>query len=246
MLRDKSNNNMGLLRQGGFKFSRREIAQAGMNPFTIIDISEKASDLLVGIVKVLVVRQVDFFFLNGADDAFSVAILPSCAHIGHANRDFGIVEQVNIGGGGILPPLVGVMNFRGRPLQGHLQSVQRQRLIQTMGQMPAANAASKDIHDDGEIDELVGETDKSNIGNPHLMGPCDGQILDEIGIATIAMLRVRGSYLALWYLSLQSHLLHQPADALMIDLSAFTLQLRRQASIAIGRPRLGLGQQSSS
>jgi hypothetical protein len=66
-----------MLRPGGFILRGREIAQTGMNALVIINVVETAANLLVSIVKVLVVRQVDFFFLNGTDDAFDVAILPS-------------------------------------------------------------------------------------------------------------------------------------------------------------------------
>ena len=82
-----------------------------MNALAIVNIVEKVTDLLISIMEVLIVRQVDLFFLDGADDAFSIAILSSCTYVCHADSDLGIIKQVNIGGGSILPALVRVMNF---------------------------------------------------------------------------------------------------------------------------------------
>ena len=42
-----------------------------MNALAIVDSGEEVTDLLIGITKVLVVRQIDLFFLDGTDDAFS-------------------------------------------------------------------------------------------------------------------------------------------------------------------------------
>jgi hypothetical protein len=68
--------------------------------------------------------------------------------------------------------------------------------------MPATDATGKDIHDGGEIDKLVREFHKGDVCHPYLMGPRDAQVLDEIGIATIAMLRVRRPHPWLGRLSL--------------------------------------------
>src|SRR5690606_16048285 len=102
---------MGLLRQGGFKLSRREIAQARMNALAVVDISKKTTDLLVGIVKVLVVRQIDFFFLDGADDTLRIAILPGFTDRGRADGNLGFGEQSKMSGGGIVSTLVRVVNL---------------------------------------------------------------------------------------------------------------------------------------
>jgi hypothetical protein len=56
-----------------------------------------------------------------------------------------------------------------------------------MGQMPATNAPGEDIHDHGQIDKVVRQFHKGDIRHPHLMGSCDTQVLDKIGIATKAM-----------------------------------------------------------
>jgi len=47
-----------------------------MDTLVHVDLIEEATQLTVGISIVHIVRQVNFFFLDGADETFGVAILP--------------------------------------------------------------------------------------------------------------------------------------------------------------------------
>jgi hypothetical protein len=95
-----------LWQQGGFKLSRGEIAQAGMYTLAIVDIAEEATNLLIGVVKILVVRKRNSLFLNGAHETLGIAILPSFTDFSHADGDSGIGKQVTISRGSILDTLV--------------------------------------------------------------------------------------------------------------------------------------------
>ncbi len=76
---------MALLLPMGLKFSRCEITKRRMNTFVGVHMVNKNANLLPGIVEILVIRKVDFILLDGANDTFSIAILPRLTNLGHAN-----------------------------------------------------------------------------------------------------------------------------------------------------------------
>ena len=49
----------GLKVARGFKFSRGKLTQTRMNTLAVVEIGEEAADLLIGLVKILVVRECD-------------------------------------------------------------------------------------------------------------------------------------------------------------------------------------------
>jgi hypothetical protein len=104
----------------GLKFGWGEIAQRrarwAPDAFVLVDLFDKMPDLGVGIGKVLIVGEVDFLLLKGADDAFGIAILPSSADFGHANLSLEGFQLGDIGVGGILDALWSLWWICGGPL----------------------------------------------------------------------------------------------------------------------------------
>jgi exodeoxyribonuclease VII large subunit len=52
-----------------------------------------------GISIVHILGQVNFFFLDGANETFGVAVLPGLAHLGHADEHIGLLERLSMGCG---------------------------------------------------------------------------------------------------------------------------------------------------
>ena len=57
------------------EFQRRQVTQCRVDAFAIVDVIQKAGQLLVGIGEVLIVRQIDLLFFDGADQPFGIRVL---------------------------------------------------------------------------------------------------------------------------------------------------------------------------
>ena len=76
-----------------------------MDAFVHIDLIQEATELMIGVIVVLILRQVNFLFFDSADQPLGVAVLPGLTNVGHANLDVVVSQQVYIGGGCILVTL---------------------------------------------------------------------------------------------------------------------------------------------
>ena len=59
--------------------------QRRMGAFQMIDVCDKMLDAISRFVDVLIVVKVDFFFLEGVDQPFSVSVLPRASSLGDRN-----------------------------------------------------------------------------------------------------------------------------------------------------------------
>src|SRR5271166_115320 len=64
---------------------RRQIAQRRMDPLVIVHVVQEAAQLTPGLGVALIVRQIDFFLLDGSHKALSEAILFRRSDCGHAD-----------------------------------------------------------------------------------------------------------------------------------------------------------------
>src|SRR5579885_408486 len=101
-------------------------------------------------------------------------------------------------------------------------------------QFPAANTAGEDIEQHGQVDKLPGQADVRQIRTPDLIGSHNLQSLHQIGVAPIGMLTDRGLTIAADFHQ-QVLLLHEPVDALAIDIPSATAQLGGEPTRAIAR-----------
>jgi len=69
-----------------------------------IDIVDEVADLRQRLVKILIVGQIDFFFLDRPNHAFGIAVLARLAHLGHTDRYTGGAQQLDVVWRGVLYP----------------------------------------------------------------------------------------------------------------------------------------------
>lgn len=93
-----------------------------MEAFDVVNVIKEPADVPVGVGKVLVVGKVHLLFFDGADEPPGVTVFLGLADSGHAELDAAFLQGLHIGAGGILQPLVGVMDFWQPQGLGLLQS----------------------------------------------------------------------------------------------------------------------------
>src|SRR5262249_54499399 len=147
----------------------REEAQGRVDAFDVVDVVEETHDLPLGVGEVAGVGQVDLLFFDGAHEAFGVTVLAGRADLCHAERAAELFEALDVGRGGTLHGLVGVMDVWGGHHQGPFQGGQGEALVEVAAQVPAADVAGENVHEDGQVDELLAETDVGDVGDPDLV-----------------------------------------------------------------------------
>ncbi len=78
-----------------------------MDALVDIDLIEKSSRLTASVIVIVIVKQVNLLFLDGADKALRVAALrvPGSTRLGHANASADLLEHLDVGQGRVLNPL---------------------------------------------------------------------------------------------------------------------------------------------
>src|SRR4029077_2118774 len=176
-----------------FELPGRQVAQGRVDTFAVVDIVEETSDLPVGVGEVVVVGQVHLLFFDGANQAFGVAIFAWFADRCHAEGDAESLQALDVVGGGILDALIGMVQLRHGHDQGTFEGCQREPLVEIASQVPTAQRAGEDVHEDRQVNELTAETDVGDVGDPDLVGPGNFQALDQVGIAWEGMVAVGGA-----------------------------------------------------
>lgn len=97
-----------------------------MDAFDVVNIVEETRDLPACFGKVLVIGKIDLLLLDGSHQALGVTVLAGFADGGHAEDDAEAAEAVDIGRGGVLDTLIGMMDLWHGDRQGPLQSGQRE------------------------------------------------------------------------------------------------------------------------
>ncbi len=92
---------------------------------------------------------------------------------------------------GMMNEVVGRGISRG---QGLVERLQRERSLQMVGERPAHHFARERVDDDGQIDEVLGEPDISDVGDPDLVEAGRLQPAHKIGpdrVSVVAHRRAR-------------------------------------------------------
>jgi hypothetical protein len=187
-------------------------------------------------MKVGIVMEHDFLFLKGTQQAFTIPIFSSLTDRGHADLDPQSLQRLDIGGGGILHPLVGVMHVGLLPYQRTSYGRQRERLVELTAQMPAANTPGIHVHQHGQVHILLAHTDVGDIADPYLIRANDRQSVHQIAVSRTGMVAVGRARVPYGALPLEPHLAHEARDVFTADLDLLTVQESRDAPLAIGRP----------
>jgi hypothetical protein len=69
-------------------------------------------------------------------------------------------------------------------VQRLLQGIQHKSSLRRSGNAPADNAVSKDIDDEGNVDEALPGGDVDEIGNPQSIGPSESRATVQRAIVT--------------------------------------------------------------
>ena len=212
-----------------------------MDALGSIHVVDETTDLRQGVIKIAIVGQIDFFFLDRPYHTFGIAVLAWLAYCGHTNLDSRFSQHLDILRCGVLDALVAVMNDGRMRGQGTLQGYQRQFLTERASQMPATNRACEDVHDNRQVDKAGAKTHVCDVRNPDVLGCLCHPITDQIGEATEGMLTVGGTALAWPAPPQQIELTHEAARPLPIDDKVIRRppQLFGRPTRAVGRILLG-------
>src|ERR1043166_925725 len=223
-----------LLELGG-----RQVAERGVDAFDVVDVVEEAGHLRLGVVEVTVIGEVHLLFFDGADQTFGEAVLAGLADRRHAEFDAELLQALDVSGRGVLDALIGMMDLGRGAGQGAFEGRASESLVEAAAQVPAADGAGEDIHEDGEVDELTAEADVGYIRYPELIWPENFQVHDEVGKAWESMARVGSAGGALRRFGGDAELVHAAADAFGVHRPIEASPHGGEAAIAIGRPLAG-------
>ena len=96
---------------------------------------------------------------------------------GPADANVRSSQALDVGGGGVLDALIGMMDF-GSPCRSTPR--RRRRLVEGSAELPAADLASEDVEEDGQVDEAGAESDVGDVGGPDLIGSDDFESIDFV------------------------------------------------------------------
>ena len=91
---------------GELELSRGQIPQGGMDPFRHVHVFDEVSDLTGCIRIIKILRQIDFFFLDGPNNSFSLSVFFGLANGSHTDLDVILSKQINVVMGSILNTLI--------------------------------------------------------------------------------------------------------------------------------------------
>ena len=129
------------------------------------------------------------------------------------------------------------MRLMGVGIAGRQRLVERldgQSRLQVIGERPTDDLAREGVDDDGEIDEVLGKPDVSNVGDPDLIEACGARASRQIGPDREAVFAVSGARNERPGAQREQIVLtRQPQHALGVDDQALPAQLLRDAAIAV-------------
>src|SRR6266568_7695148 len=117
----------------GFEFSRRLIAQTGMQTLLIIHVFKKVCQVRLGFFKGLISMQVDLLNFDGFEKAFGLGIVQWRTPCRHADLRAGHLQALHIDVTGILHPTIGVMDptrWWMTLAQGPIQGIKRELALE--------------------------------------------------------------------------------------------------------------------
>ncbi len=80
--------------------------------FLMIHLCDKMPDAISRLGDALIVIEVNFFLFEGADESFSIPVLPRASSVCDGNLNAMFFERGNISFSKILHALIGMMNLR--------------------------------------------------------------------------------------------------------------------------------------
>jgi len=91
-------------------------------------------------------REVNCLLLEGTEEPLGIAILPGLAHLRHTDPSQGSLQDLSVGGRGVLDALVRVVDLgSGMGFQRLAQRRQGQSVVQVTSQAPGADRTGEDI-----------------------------------------------------------------------------------------------------
>ena len=153
--------------------------------------------------------EIDALVLQGAPEPLDEDIVHPPASAIHADADFGVAQHAGEGVAGKLAALVRVEDFRlTEPGQRLLQRRDAEAGIHRVRQPPGQHLAGRPVHDRHQIEEATAHGDVRHVGAPHVIGPVDRQLAQQIRIDPVLRVRIARA----WPLvdRRQAHLRHQP------------------------------------
>lgn len=192
-----------------------------MNPFHVVKVKVSfQAPAGVGDRQVLV--QVNLLVFDRPPEAFHEDVVMHPAPAIHADADALPFENVCKVGAGELNALIGIENIGSGNLQRPFQRPDTKSGVQRDGNIPGQNIAAVPVHDDHKIDKSLLQADIGYVGTPSLIGMINNHLSQHVG--AFLMGRMGLAQILLRINRLQSHLAHETANALGIDLMTLTPQ----------------------
>src|ERR1022692_764865 len=131
------------------------------------------------------------------------------------------------------------MDLRSGHQQGAFERGEREALIETAAQVPAAQATGEDIHEDREIDKFPLKANIGDICYPDLIRHGNFQVLHEVWVTRERMLAVGRARRALGRSAGEMKFLHPATHAFAVHGPAEAAHHGGEATIAVGWPLPG-------
>jgi len=143
-----------------------------MQPFAIVDFFDEIGKPVLDIDDGPVFPEIDLLSFEGFHETFGNGVIVRIAPSGHADLEATDKKRVHVVMGGILDPLVRVMDdpFRGfaRP-DRHIKCLQAKGRIDETGDGISDGLAGKQIQDDRQVHKRGLDGDVGDIRYPHLV-----------------------------------------------------------------------------
>ena len=226
-----------------FKFRRRQIADRGMQPPTVVDFIQKPPDPAPGIGEVFVLVEINLVILERFHKALTLGIVVRVSLPAHADPNVMLIEHPRVIVRRVLHAAIRMMNQPWRPRcasdDRHLQGCQSQFGIDLARQLLTDDPLGKGVKNHRQVNELLKQTDVGNVRNPELIEPGRREIAGQIWIDSIAVIGIgRDNKSAMLAQAQQIIFAHHPQDSFVIDRRCFvtSVEFGGDRPITIGRP----------
>ena len=165
-----------------------------------------------------VILEVDVLVLHCAPQSLDKDVVQCTPLSIHADFHPMLLQSARKAVTGELSPLIRVEDLRLAEFERGIESLQAKSCVKRIGKTPRQHIPAKPIDDRHKEHESAVHWDIRDIRGPHLIGPDNFHIPEQIGIDPVSLYscarvgtRING---------LQTHDSHQPLDALAVDLVA--------------------------
>ena len=138
-----------------------------------------------GVVRV----HIDLLVFETFPESFHEHVIPPTAFSVHADLNAVVHEQPGELLARKLAPLIGIEDVRRAIVgQGVPDGLQTEIGRERVGEPPGQHPATRPVEDRKQIHKASRQRDIGNIGGPDMIGPCDREVAQEIGVDLIARL----------------------------------------------------------